>query len=153
MQNYGNGQPQQQPQQPQQAQPVQQPQQPQYQYPPYGGYPYPPKRQGDGGILALLGFIFSLTAVLFLLVALILGAFASSKGAVTTYIIFMFLTLAFGGTGLAFSIVSYVKQKGKKIFYLIGLLAGAICVMLFFAYFITTIQAIRGLSAMGYYGY
>ena len=140
MQNYGNGQPQ---QQPQQAQPVQQPQQPQYQYPPYGGYPYPPKRQGDGGILALLGFIFSLAAVLFVLVAIMIGAFGTSRGAGIAFVIFMFVELALAGTGLAFSIVSFVKQKGKKIFYMVGLIAGSVGIMLFLSYFMSLVATMR----------
>ena len=143
MQNYGNGQP----QQPQQAQPAQQPQQPQPpQYNPYaqyGGYPYPPKRQSDGGILALLGFILSMAGMLFLLVAIIVGAFGNSRGAGVVFVIFMFLELALSGTGLAFSIISFVKQKGKKIFYMIGLIAGSAGIMLFLSYFVSLVTTMR----------
>ena len=148
MQNYGNGQPQQ-PQQPQPAQQPQQPQQPQYNpYAQYGGYPYPPKRQSDGGILALLGMIFGLAAILFILVAIIVGAFAESKGAAIVFVIFMFLELVLAAVGLVFSLITFVKQKGKKLFYMIGLIAGSAGIMLFLSYFMTLIATIRSIPYM-----
>ena len=109
-----------------------QPQQPQYQQ--YPGYPYPQKPKGNGGIFALLGFIFSLAAILFEMVGLIVGgASGPYSGGNVVFIIFMFLAFALAGTGTVFSALALLKNKGKKLFAQIGLIAGIAAVTIFIA--------------------
>ena len=122
------------------GQPQQAPQQPQYQQ--YPGYPYPPQPKEGGRVFALLGFIFSLSAILLELIAGIVGGasgFILNAGS-TVFVILMFIGFALASAGTVFSALALLKNKGKKLFAQIGLIAGISGVAIFIADLFLIIQ-------------